>query len=100
MADSWPFVQSNDLFSAPDGGGITLFASSGTPRSGDITVPVSLWETGTETNEEPGIGLNPAPRQSGPDAGADENGAVRVVNDGYTYPATADVVRVTITPTP
>jgi hypothetical protein len=92
------FVQSNDLFYSPDGDGIALFNASGTPISGDITAQFSLWDAGTEVNEEPGIGLNQAPRQSGADTGANENGTVRIVNDGYTYPSTADVIRITITP--
>jgi hypothetical protein len=92
------FVQSNDLFYAPDGEGIALFTSGGSPVSGNVTAQLSLWDAGTEVNEEPGIGLDQAPRQSGPDAGADENGAVRMVNDGYTYPAADDVIRITLTP--
>jgi hypothetical protein len=91
-------VQSNDLFYSPDGDGIALFNASGTPVSGDITAQFSLWDAGTEVNEEPGIGLNQAPRQSGPDTGANENGTVRIVNDAYSYPGTASVIRITITP--
>jgi hypothetical protein len=92
------FVQSNDLFYAPDVAGIDLFSSSGSPVSGNMTAQVRLWDAGTEVNEEPGIGLNQAPRQSGPNTGAAENGNVRLVNDGYSYPDVASVIRVTITP--
>lgn len=92
------FVQSNDLFYAPDEQGIELFSMGGSPISGDITAQFMLWDAGTEVNQEPGIGLDQAPRQSGPDTGADENGTVRLVNDGYTYPSVANVIRVTITP--
>ena len=81
-----------------DGSGIELFDGDGMPIDGDVTLSLELWDAGTEVNEEPGIGLNQAPRQSGPDTGADENGAVRMVNDGYTYPAADDVIRITITP--
>ena len=55
-----------------------------------------LWDAGTEVNEEPGVGLNQAPRQAGPNTGMTENGIVKMVNDGYTYPAVSEVIRVTI----
>ncbi len=90
------FVQSNDLFYAPDGNGIELF-QNGSAVSGDVTAQIMLWDAGTETNELPGFGLNQAPRQSGPDTGMDENGVVQPVNDGFTYPAVSDVIKVTIT---
>jgi hypothetical protein len=92
------FVQSNDLFYSPDGDGIALFTAGGAPISGDITAQFSLWDAGTEVNEEPGVGLNQAPRQAGADTGADENGTVGLVNDGFTYPAHTSVIRITITP--
>lgn len=44
----------------------------------------------------PGFGLNQAPRQSGTNTGMDENGLVMPVNDGFTYPITSAVIRVTI----
>ncbi len=91
------FVQSNDLFYAPDDAGLALFQGE-TPVSGDITAQLRLWDAGTEVNQEPGIGGDQAPRQAGPDTGADEAGVVRVVDDGYTYPSTGTVVQVTITP--
>ncbi|MFH1277071.1 MAG: spondin domain-containing protein [Candidatus Eisenbacteria bacterium] len=92
------FVQSNDLFYAPDGDGIALFDGGGAPLSGDVTSQVFLWDGGTEMNEEPGIGANQAPRQGGGDTGpVDMNGAVRLVGDGYAYPAVSDVIEVTVT---
>ena len=90
-------VQSNDLFYAPVGSGIELY-DNGTPVSGDITDLLYLWDAGTEENEMPGVGLNQAPRQSGPDTGVDEGGLVRPVNDGYMYSVPGSVLRVTITP--
>ncbi len=86
-------VQSNDLFIAPEG--INLF-TNGQPISGDITVQLKLWDAKTELNEYPGAGMNQAPRQSGPDTGIDETGTVEVVNDGFTYPDIADMIKVTI----
>ncbi len=93
------FVQSNDLFYAPDGAGITLFNSDGTPVSGDVTGQIQLWDAGTEVNQEPGVGPDQAPRQAGPDTGPDENGVVQIVSDEFTYPDTSATIRVTITAT-
>jgi hypothetical protein len=90
------FVQSNDLFYAPSGSGIALFNGT-TPVSGDVTSQVHLWDSGTEMNEEPGVGTHQAPRQSGPNSGmADSDMTVRMVNDAFTYPAAADVIEVSI----
>jgi hypothetical protein len=90
------FVQSNDLFYAPDGAGIPLFNSDGTPVSGDVTGQIQLWDAGTEVNQEPGVGPDQAPRQAGPDTGPDENGVVQIVSDEFTYPDTSATIRVTI----
>lgn len=95
------FGQSNDLFYAPNDTGIALFDKKGKPISGDITSKVSLWDAGTEENEEPGIGPNQAPRQSAPNTGAKEHEPVQLisaVHDGFAYPKTSDVIRITITP--
>ncbi len=92
-------VQSNDLFVGTGGMGIDLFDGGGNAISGDITSMLYLWDAGTEVNEEPGIGLNQAPRQSGPDTGASENGVVVKIqdaNDGFNYPAVSGMVSVTI----
>jgi hypothetical protein len=90
-------VQSNDLFFAPAETGVDLFPG-GSPLSGDLTGMILLWDAGTEINEAPGVGLNQAPRQLGPDTGPAEGGSVRPVGDGYLYPRPGDVVRVTIRP--
>ncbi|GAB4532962.1 MAG: hypothetical protein Kow0063_14240 [Anaerolineae bacterium] len=93
------FVQSNDLFYAPDGAGIALFDNDGTPVSGDVTAQVMLWDAGTEVNQEPGVGPDQAPRQAGPDTGPDEGGVVQIVSDAFTYPTTSATIHVTITAT-
>lgn len=90
------FVQSNDLFYAPDDEGIGLFNDERRPLQGDITSLILLWDAGTEVNQEPGVGEDQAPRQSEPNTGADENGVVRLVNDGYSYPAVDEVINVVI----
>lgn len=89
------YGQSNDLFYAPDTG-IDLFPN-GVALNSDITDKFLLWDAGTEVNQAPGLGADQGPRQKGPNTGADENGVVRLVNDGFTYPSTKGVLRVTIT---
>ena len=93
--------QSNDLFYAPDDGGIALF-ENGRPISGDITGRLHLWDAGTEVNEEPGFGPDQAPRQAAPNTGPSERQPVRRiedVKDGFTYPSVDQVLRVTISAT-
>ncbi len=89
-------VQSNDLFYAFSENGIALF-QGGNPISGDMTSQVTLWDAGTEVNEFPGTGPNQPLRQSGADTGSEESGNVMMVNDGFTYPANATAIKVTIT---
>ena len=89
-------VQSNDLFIAPDGMGIALF-SNGSAVTGDVTSSLRIWDAGTEANEQPGVGLNQAPRQAGANSGTDEMGLVRMVDDMYDYPTLSEIIKVTIT---
>jgi hypothetical protein len=94
------FVPSNDLFFAPGSEGIS-FWEDGNPVSGDVTDQVTLWDAGTETNQEPGFGPDQAPAQSEPNQGDDEGGVVRPVSevdDGFEYPSVSDSIRVTVTP--
>ncbi|NNE10188.1 MAG: hypothetical protein HKN20_16635, partial [Gemmatimonadetes bacterium] len=56
------FVQSNDLFVAPNDMGVDLYPG-GAALSGDITSMFDLWDAGTEANQWPGAGPDPAPRQ-------------------------------------
>ncbi|HYU14487.1 MAG TPA: spondin domain-containing protein [Candidatus Acidoferrum sp.] len=93
------FGQSNDLFYAPGAGAIALFDKKGNPLSADVTAQLQLWDAGTEVNEEPGLGRDQAPRQSGPNTGPAEKGQIRPVRDRFTYPKVRDVIRVTIRPT-
>ena len=71
--------------------------SSGKPKSGEMTAQLSLWDAGTEVNEEPGLGPNQGPRQTAPDAGVTEHQGIAHVHDKYAYPRTGDVLRMTIT---
>jgi len=97
LAFTTMFGQSNDVFIAPDDKGIALFPN-GRAVSGDVTSQLSLWDAGTEVNEEPGLGTNQAPRQSAPNTGPSESKPVMKVHDGFTWPKVSDVVRVTISP--
>ncbi len=89
------YGQSNDLFYAPEKA-IDLFID-GKALSGDITDKLMLWDAGTEVNQAPGIGADQAPRQKAANTGAAENGVVNLVKDGFSYPNTKDVLKVTIT---
>jgi hypothetical protein len=97
LSIAWMFGQSNDLFYSNDRP-IALFDAAGTPVQGDMTAQLALWDAGTEVNEEPGLGPNQGPRQKSEQAGVAEHQAVAHVRDRFTYPRTADVLRVTITP--
>ena len=70
------FVQSNDLFFAPLEQGIPLFDADGTPLTGDVTEDILLWDAGTEVDQVNGFGPDQAPRQAGPDTGADQDAMV------------------------
>ena len=92
------YGKSNDLFYAPSGAGIELFDGL-TPVTGNITSQVMLWDAGTEVNEMPGTGPH-QPANGGPNTGMDENGVVQtidMVNDGFTYPAVDQNIKVTLT---
>ena len=89
------FVQSNDLFLAPGDRGIALF-SDPNGIEGDISNEIMLWDAGTEANEYPGVGPNQPMRQAGPNTGVDENGNVRLVDDGYIYLDELETVKVTL----
>jgi hypothetical protein len=90
------YGQSNDLFYAPEKA-IDLFVK-GEALNGDITDKLQLWDAGTEVNQAPGIGADQAPRQKAANTGTSENGVVKTVSDGFKYPETKSVLRVTITP--
>lgn len=93
------FVPSNDFFFGPGGAGIALWSSSGAPISGNVTSMISLWDAGTEINQEPGTGLDQVQRQSAADTGAaDPDNTVRLAPDTFgNLPPVADIIKVTIT---
>jgi hypothetical protein len=93
---AWMFGQSNDLFYSNERP-IALFVGD-KPVNGDMTAQLSLWDAGTEVNEEPGLGPNQAPRQKSPDAGTAEKQSIAHVRDRYNYPGIGQVLRLTITP--
>lgn len=85
------FGASNDLFYAPDEGGIMLFDGD-TPLTGDITDMISLWDAGTEVNHAPGSHED----------GADEAETIQQVRntdnvmDGFTYNNVEDNMEATL----
>jgi len=89
-------VQTNDLFYGFGDEGYALYDANGDAVVGDVSSALLLWDAGTEVNQEPGTGADQAPRQSGPNTGAAENGTVKMindVNDGFTYPALTEVIK-------
>jgi hypothetical protein len=90
----------NDVFLAPDESGIPLFDESGVAVSGDVSAQVSLWDAGTEGNEEPGIGPNTVTNQLAPNTGTAGEGKVQLLSqtgDSYPYPTAQSVLKVTLT---
>lgn len=81
--------KSNDLFFAPGDMGIRLFSGT-TAVDGDVTSQVYLWDAGTEVNEYPGAGIGEGP------GGTPEHDNVMMVNDGFTYPAVNQMIKVTV----
>jgi len=92
------FVPSNDFFFGPDGMGIALWNGSA-QVSGDVTSQISIWDAGTEVNQEPGTGLDQVQHQAAANTGAaDSDNTVRMAPDTFNnLPAVADVYKVTIT---
>jgi hypothetical protein len=97
LSTAWMFGQSNDLFYSNDRP-IALFTAAGKPVSGQMTAQLSLWDAGTEVNEEPGLGPNQGPRQATPDAGVAEHEGIAQIHDRFSYPRIGDVLRLTIIP--
>ncbi len=94
------YVQSNDLYYAFSPDGLDLFPNGSAVR-GDVTGSLSLYDAGTEGDEEPGVGPNQVIRQPAPNTGPDGEGTNVSIgdggtNDGFSYPANADIIRVTI----
>ncbi|WP_263787406.1 PKD domain-containing protein [Salinibacter grassmerensis] len=91
-------IQSNDYFYAFDPAGLPLFKENGDPINRNVTDALSLYDAHTESDQEPGVGVNQAPRQSGANTGPSESGTVeRVASDIEDTPL-FDVIEVTVTP--
>jgi hypothetical protein len=71
---------------------------NGNAVNGDITSQLSMWDAGTELNQEPGIGSDQGPRQKASNTGKAENGVVHKVQDSKSYSKPSEVMRVTIIP--
>ncbi len=93
------FGWSNDWFFASGPEGIPLFDAAGMPMSGEVTSYVSLYDAGTELDQEPAIGADTGPQQSGPNVGAiDPIRLVRLVPSSEYAAPTSSHLRVTLTP--
>jgi hypothetical protein len=87
------FGQSNDVLVA---------ALSVAPPAGGGELPLSLWDVGTELNQEPGAGADQAPRQAAANTGAEEEAGVYEISgedaQGWSWPDPATFVRLEATP--
>ncbi len=90
------FGQSNDWFYSNERA-IALF-NGGKPVSGDMTPQLSLWDAGTEVDEEPGVGPNQAPRQKAANTGTAEKESVAYAGGKWKVPGVGSLIRVTVTP--
>lgn len=91
--------QSNDVFVATPPGGVPLFDENANPVAS--LTGLSLWDAGTEMNQEPGAGSTQAPRQSAPGEGTQENGVIRKLEGdkdvmGFQYPPLADTLEIVV----
>ena len=76
--------------------------------SGDVTSQVSLWNAGTEIDQEPAVGDATGPMQPAPDFGLAGSGSRRCVQIGQTamlsdgtlfaLPPIEQMIKVTLTP--
>jgi hypothetical protein len=90
---------SNDWFFATADTGLALFDAAGMPISGDATSALKLYDVGSELSEEPGVGANTGPQQSGPNTGpSDTDNKVREVPASIYGTPVAQHLKLTITP--
>lgn len=105
------FGQSNDWIFATPPGGIDLYTANGNPVTGDITSSISLWDVGTELDEEPAVGPHTGPNQASALDGtgaADPNPNVRKVSTrtmltsgkAFNVPPVSAMIRVTLRSNP
>jgi len=93
------FGTSNDWFFGTPPGGLPLFDGDGQPVGGDLTNLISLFDAGTEIDEEPGIGADTGPQQLTPDQGqADPIDQVREVPAAAYGQPVSTHIRVTLMP--
>ena len=94
-------VQSNDLFLVSGENGIALFDEDGSAIGvQNVTDKLLLWGAGTEANGKSGAraGTSQSSRQSDLNAGSANDKEGRSINDGFSYPNIADLVKVSIVP--
>jgi len=97
--------ESNDWFFAPGPAGVMLYDAAGMPVSGDVTAQIGLWDSGTELNQEPAVGLDTGPQQMMPTQGAaDPDPTVRPIGgsimlaDGtpFAVPTVAQMIKASL----
>jgi len=98
------FIPSNDWFytATDEDNSLDLFVG-GQPVSGEVIASdIAIWDSGTEVDEEPGVGLSQVQRQEAPNTG-DPDPDTRVSSlggRGQSVSLNGQVLLVTITPQP
>lgn len=94
------FVESNDVFLAPEPKGIPLFDTDGAPLAErDVTSLLRLWDAGTEANQAPGFGVDQAPRQAAANTGGQEGVVRRFSDNTRAVPAAQSIASIAVTET-
>ncbi|MEM7448538.1 MAG: spondin domain-containing protein [Myxococcota bacterium] len=73
-------ILSNDYFFAPAGTGLPLFDANDMPITGDRTSLISIWDAGTEIDQELGNGANQPGPEGTPGGDPDPDNTVRLVD--------------------
>ncbi len=89
-------MQSNDIVYGPHGGRLDLFDEDGVPLVGDISAMFGAYDVGTEVNEDPKSGPNVGMNQSGLNSGVAEVVPITAPDDGFDYPPTPEVLKITL----
>ena len=85
---------SNDLFFAPANPGIMLYDDDGTPREGDVSSQIKLWDNGTRVNQVPGASVaHPGEPEAIPGNITEVTGTDA---QGNTYAAASTLMKITL----
>ena len=85
---------SNDLFFAPENPGIMLYDDNGTPKEGDVSSQIKLWDNGTRINQVPGASVtHPGTAEAAPGNITEVNGGDA---QGNTYASASMLMKASL----